>query len=93
MAARNTVPLGSKGDKLWRDALMRAVSRRLKGKGSPKILEVLAERVVEQAMDGSLEAIKEIGNRLDGKAYQSVAITGDPENPIKVILIGHDAKL
>ncbi len=93
MAARKTTPLGAKGDKLWRGALSRAVNHRLKEEGNPKVLEKLAQTVVDMALAGNLDAIKEIGNRLDGKSFQAVAISGDSENPIKVILVGHDAKL
>ncbi len=44
MAARKTPAAGAKPDKLWRDALMRAVNRRAKGKGAPQRLEMIAEK-------------------------------------------------
>lgn len=62
---------GRKGEKFWADAVRRAVNRRLDGvEGNPKKIEAIADRLVEAAMDGDIQAIKEIGDRLDGKATQ-----------------------
>lgn len=57
---------GSK-QKDWAEALRRAVHRESDGKGSPKWLDVIANRVVEEAANGDAQAFKEIGDRLDGK--------------------------
>lgn len=71
--------------KPWRDALQRAVYRRVgKGKDDPKALEKIADAVVDAALAGEMEAVKEIANRLDGKPVQPIA--GDDEMPIKTIL-------
>lgn len=72
MAARITPSGGVKSDKPWRDALMRALYRRAAGEGSPKRLEVVAERCVTKALAGDVTAIKEIADRLDGRPHQSV---------------------
>ena len=56
-----------KSDKIWADALSRAVRRESKGKGSPQWLDVIADRVVVEASDGNPAAFKELGDRLDGK--------------------------
>ena len=79
MAARKTRPGGSKPDKLWRDAIILAVHERVAGEGSPQKLRAIAEKVVELAIAGDMAAIKEIGDRLDGKPHQSadVAVTRD----------------
>lgn len=61
---------GPKSDKEWSDALRRAVKRESDGKGSPKWLDVIANRVVEAAAEGDAQAFKEIGDRLDGKPKQ-----------------------
>jgi hypothetical protein len=60
---------GSK-QKDWADALRRAVHRESAGKGSPKWLDVIANRVVEAASEGDPQAFKEIGDRLDGRPKQ-----------------------
>ncbi len=84
MAARKTPAAGSKPDKLWRDALLRAVKRRAKGKGASQRLELIADKCVEGALDGDMQAIKEIGDRLDGKPTQAIA--GDPEQPHRLVV-------
>ncbi len=81
MATRKTPAAGSKPDKLWRDALMRAVKRRAQGKGKPQRLEMIANKCVEAALEGD----KEIGDRLDGKAAQSHEVMGQDGGPLYVI--------
>jgi hypothetical protein len=45
----------------------------------------LAERLFDQAEEGNVAAIKEIGDRLDGKALMTLA--GDSEKPLTIALI------
>jgi hypothetical protein len=73
MASRITKPGGSKPEKPWRDALMVAVNER--GAGGAKNLRRIAEQCVEAALNGDMHAIKEIGDRLDGKAPQGFDLT------------------
>lgn len=62
---------GRKGEKFWADAVKRAVHRRLNDDDeNPQKLELIADALVEAAMDGDIQAVKEIGDRLDGKATQ-----------------------
>lgn len=70
--------VGAKSDKIWRDALMRAVHRQSAGSGSPKRIEKIADVVVFLALSGDMQAAKEIGDRLDGRPAQSVAVGQDP---------------
>jgi hypothetical protein len=65
---------GHKIDKLWRDALMLAVKR--EGEDKRPYLAVMAEKCVLAAAGGDLAAMKEIGDRLDGKAVQATEISG-----------------
>ena len=66
---------GLRTRKPWREALERAVKRRDAGKdGNPQMLEVIADQCVSDAVDGSIAAIKEIGDRLDGKPAQAVDV-------------------
>ncbi len=68
---------GRKGEKVWADAVRRAVSRRLEDvEGKPQKIERLADRLVELATDGDVTALKEIGDRLDGKPTQAKEISG-----------------
>jgi hypothetical protein len=80
MAARETKPGGKKPDKIWTHAIMRAVQRpngEILPKTAPK-LEYLADQLVEKAMTQDVAAMKEIGDRLEGKPSQSVALGQDP---------------
>jgi hypothetical protein len=67
LAARNTPSGGSKPDKLWRDAIHRAVKRTLED-GQTRRLDALADRLVEKGLEGDVVAMKEVGDRLDGKS-------------------------
>lgn len=87
MAARKTKPEGKKPDKLWHHAIMRAVNRPANDvltEKAPK-LEFLADQLVMKGMGGDVPAIKEIGDRLDGKPSQQLTLSGDKENPLEVI--------
>lgn len=81
MAAPNH-PRGAKAEKPWREAIQRAVKRRLEGEGKPQALDQLADKVVALGLDGDVQALKEIGDRLDGKAAQRVEHAGDDESPV-----------
>lgn len=87
MAAR-----GPKSDKIWADAVHRAVKRRLdKEEGKPQKIERLADNLVDLGLAGDMSAIKEIGDRLDGKAPQGLQVSGDKDNPLAVkVVIGGD---
>lgn len=76
-------PVGSKPDKIWRNAIMLAI-KRASDDGTTPHLDNLARKLIEKAGDGDITALKEIGDRLDGKAAQSVTVAGDPENPVHV---------
>lgn len=66
-----------KENKLWRDALIRAVKRR--ESTDPQALEKLADKLISLAYGGDMSALKEFGDRIDGKSKQQldVGITGD----------------
>lgn len=74
---------GSK-QKDWASALRRAVHRESEGKGSPKWLDKIAERVCELAADGDPQAFKEIGDRLDGRPKQATEVSGPEGGAIPV---------
>lgn len=66
--------VGPKSDKLWRDALMRAV-RRVEEGTDAQYLDRLADTVVKLGLQGEPSAYKEIGDRLDGKPHQTTELT------------------
>lgn len=85
MAATRRPVLGPKSDKIWRDAIQRAVRRHVDGKNGPQALERLADRLVSEGLAGDIAAIREIGDRLDGKPAQ--AIVGDSSaSPISLVI-------
>ena len=65
---------GPKQEKPWRDALLKAVSKRAQ-KDGPQFLERVADAVVQAAVTGDMQAAKEIGDRLDGKPRQEIEAT------------------
>lgn len=70
MAGKRGAPLGNKNgssDKPWADALRRAL---LAGDG--KKLRATAEKLISEAELGNVAALKEIGDRLDGKPAQTI---------------------
>ena len=69
MAARKPLGHGPKSDKLWADAVRLAVTE--KGPDGTRKLRALADKVVDLALQGDVQAIKEIGDRLDGKPHQT----------------------
>lgn len=67
-------PLGNKNashDKPWSDAIRRAL---LANDG--KKLRAIAEKVVEKAEEGDMAAIREIGDRIEGRPRQQMEVTG-----------------
>lgn len=67
-------------NKPWADALRRAMIRYEGGKENA--LNLIADQTVKLAVSGEPWAIKEIGDRSDGKAAQSVTVAGDDEKPL-----------
>lgn len=61
-------PSGPYADKLWREALRRAVLKRVNKELN---LDRLARSTVALALGGDMAATKEIGDRLDGKPNQT----------------------
>lgn len=69
MAARNDGGgAGRKGDKIWRDAINAALRQ------DPNKIKRLAERLLDECEAGNMQAIKELGDRLDGKPTQQVDV-------------------
>jgi hypothetical protein len=83
MAATISKPEGRKSDKLMRDAI-RVALHRPDEKGTKYIARV-AEALVNKAVEGDVTAIKEINDRMDGKAVQPIA-GADAESPVKLVI-------
>ena len=66
-------PEGRRVDKPWRDAIQRAIKRR--EESDPQALERLADKLLKKVADGDVSAIKELGDRMDGKVPQAIGGT------------------
>ena len=86
MAARKTPSKGAKPDKIWSDALRRAVMRESDTDKGKKRIEVMADKCARMAEKGDMAAIKEIGDRLDGKSPQYSEIAGAGGAPLTLIV-------
>jgi hypothetical protein len=73
-------PIGNNNatkNKYWSDALRKHITQ------NPQDLAAAAKAIFDKAKEGDVNAIREIGDRLEGKPAQT--ISGDPENPLSVI--------
>lgn len=62
----------SKG-KPWRDAIDWVLANKKIGQvAKAQALRGIAEKLCEKALEGDIQAMKEIGDRLDGKSNQSI---------------------
>lgn len=83
MAARKTK--GNQwSDKPWRDAIRIAVQRAQEDPTKGRKLAALADALVDAGIAGDVPALKEIGDRLDGKAAQAVEHSGQGGGPLVI---------
>lgn len=75
-------PAGRQSEKPWRDALSVALSE-----NNRAALRAIADAVVQRALTGDMLAVKEIGDRLDGRAKQQTEVTGAEGGPLVVQVI------
>ena len=50
--------------------------------GDGQRLRSIAEKLLTLAENGDIQALKEVGDRLDGKPAQQVQLSGDADAPI-----------
>ena len=74
----NQVAKGRTNAKPWKDAILRATKRR--EDKDPLALEKLADKLLKKVDQGDIAAIKEYGDRMDGKVPQAI-IGGDKDDP------------
>ncbi len=70
-------PNGNRREKLFFNALTRAMAQ----DNGQKVRQAV-DKLLELAAAGESWAIKELADRLDGKASQSVDLGSDPERPV-----------
>lgn len=70
--------------KVWAAAINRALERRKPADERIKAIDELADKFIENCFQGDLAALKELGDRLDGKPAQTIG--GDPDaDPIRTL--------
>lgn len=77
----------AKNKGIWRDAIRRALAK------NRDALDACASQLVAAAMGGDLQALKELGDRLDGKPAQSLALTDPDGGPLRIVASNLDEKL
>jgi hypothetical protein len=76
-------PRGAWANKAWRDALRVAVLRPPDEVVEPKTnLEELVQKLIAAGKTGDMTALKELGDRLDGKPAQAIVGGDEDDNPI-----------
>jgi len=78
--SKGGAPLGNKNatkNRVWADAVRRACLR-------GDTLNELADALIREALDGDMTAMREIGDRLDGKSVQ--AITNEEGGPVELVV-------
>ena len=78
-------PKGNKNaarGKIWSDAIIRALAKRSRVTAREAI-DDLAEKLLEQCDEGNMIALKEVGDRLEGKPAQT--LLGDSESPLQLV--------
>ena len=75
---------GNKNANIWFNAIKRAIKRR--EDKDPQALEKLADVLLNKAADGDMTALKELGDRLDGKAALQVTHEGG-ETPVQMKIV------
>lgn len=84
MTDKGGAPLGNNNagkNRLWSLAIKKALKKRSKSEQLEE-LEDLAEVLLDKCKEGDMAALKELGDRLEGKPNQS--ISGPDEGPIQI---------
>jgi len=69
--------------KRWQAAINKALDNRCKSDGQ-KALVALAEKLLASAENSEGWAIKELGDRMDGRPPQALIHQGDEDNPVVI---------
>ena len=80
-------PFGNKNavkNRPWAEVINRALIQ-----GDGQRLRSIAEKLLTLAENGDIQALKEVGDRLDGKPAQQVQLSGDADEPLRIV---HESK-
>lgn len=90
MAKKDFSPPAGNDNAAKRGAFQNMLRRKITQE--PKKLELVVDKLLEQAAAGEGWAIKELSDRLDGKAIAAVEMSGPDGNPIEIEQAGTFAK-
>lgn len=85
MAAPEGNTNSSRSNRLWADTIRRAIIQ-----SDAERLRRIAEALLTKAEEGDLPAIKELGDRLDGKSIQAIDATVDASVTVEIVRFGKD---
>ena len=77
-------PLGNQNaakDRVWRAAVLRALERRSRV-DQVAGLDAIADKLLDACEAGDMQALKELGDRLDGKPKQQIEASGEGGGPL-----------
>lgn len=69
--------------KVWAAAIERALEKRSRAE-QKQIIDELANKLIDLGLAGDLQALKEFGDRMEGKAAQ--AVTGADGGPLEAVV-------
>lgn len=77
-------PLGNQNARKrhWTEAITAAVQKEIDPATGRRKLHAIADKLIEMAEAGEIQAMKEIGDRLDGKAVQALEHSGPGGEPL-----------
>ena len=67
----------------WRNAIDKALAKRCKSDGQKALVDI-AEQLLAKASEGDVSALRELGDRMDGKPKQAIDLGGQDGNPVRV---------
>jgi len=67
--------------KRWQNAIDKALANKCKSDGQKALVDI-ATAMIDKCLDGDMTAIKEIGDRIDGKVAQTTVLEGNDEKPV-----------
>ena len=73
-------PIKHERNRVWREAIMRALAKKGAEGDVIAALEPIADKLVEMSLAGEISHMKELGDRLDGKAAQQVVLASPHED-------------
>lgn len=68
-------PAGRPKDEWTWSGLLKEMADKQDGKSKKKLKKAIAKALFDQAKTGNIKAIREFGNRIDGRAKQQVDVT------------------